>query len=636
MTGKPAAYQLSIYISSLFVIVFGLFIYWSFDYNRTLIRQNAGNSANSLSSRIIGEIHEKIFMVEQITENLAIQIPVILSSGQFPRFLTDVTEKNTFVKSMQIFVSGYRSKDQSTLFFAGRTGDKVHYQEISGNNSLCSTLNQVILQFQENNTEGWSEAYYCEADSDLVVMYYTSFKYASADGMTMTGYAACELSLDFLNSLIIEARVGENGYAFLMSSAGILITHPMKELVMNRSLSNLPDKVFKGSRTQLEAILTDSAGSIIVYPDLLNHARSLSFQTKISHTGWILALVLPLSEINRELYWYLGKMVIILLIGVMFIFFAVFSISQKVMRPLSQVTREIQTFSYDKSEYDHFVRNEAESLTDSLNRLRRMYENFRLNEEESKKKSDRIEQDLLQASELQRTIIPAPGNWELSDKDISIYSVFRPAKMVSGDLYDFFMIDDHRLLITIGDVSGTGISAALFMSVAHTFIRSYAKGRSAKKIIRQVNKELCKNNSNQFFITLLVGILDIEKGILKYCNAGHTPSILIREGGKVEMLHEVHGLPLGLHAEREYHESHVRLYPADKMIFYTDGVTDQMNESGISFGKQNFKNIVHTSRNETPQEIGDFLIGRILNFAGGEKEKDDISILIMQYLKKQT
>jgi phosphoserine phosphatase RsbU/P len=137
-----------------------------------------------------------------------------------------------------------------------------------------------------------------------------------------------------------------------------------------------------------------------------------------------------------------------------------------------------------------------------------------LDEAESKEQSQRFQRDLLMASEIQKSIIPPQGLWKLNTSGISLFSVFRPANVVSGDLYDFFMIDEKHLLITIGDASGSGVPAALFMGVAHTFIKSFSTGKSARLIVRKVNKELCRNNSNQFFLTLFLCILNIEDGTL--------------------------------------------------------------------------------------------------------------------------
>jgi len=636
MTDKPASYQLSMYISTMFIIVFGIFIYWSYIYSSTLIEKNVQTNAELLSNKIICNLEEKIFITEELSQSLVWHIPVVRNEFIYSDLLVNSMSRYEYIHSVHLNIC--RGKDNSlpVLMISERNNGNIRYREIADSSLFVEEYAEIDRSVLSGTKPEWSEAYKCSSDSQLVVLfYYPIFSTPDSLGKVRKGYVAVELSLGFLNELIDNSRVGEKGYAFLIDRDGKFITHPNPSLIMNRSLLSLPENIYRGTKDKLKALLSDNLSPLVVYPDILNHKRSLAFHSRIPHTGWILALVRPLSEINQELRWNLIKMIAISLFVAVLIFYAVFSISDRVMKPLSSVTHEIQTFSHDEEEYNHYVRNEAEALSNSLKRLRKTYEKFRLNEEESKRNSQLMQEDLLQASEIQKSIIPPAGLWVLDSAGISIYSVFRPSKVVSGDLYDFFMTDKQHLLVTVGDVSGSGVPAALFMSVAHTFIKSYARSKNSKKIISQVNKELCRNNGHQFFITLFLGILDIETGHMVYCNAGHTPSFLIRSGGRVDILHEVHGLPLGLYKERPYHETSIHLEPGDKLVFYTDGVTDQVNKAGDTFGLGSLKHYFLQSRHQSPQEIADGLMYALKTYAGGESETDDISLLVLQYSGKQ-
>lgn len=636
MADKPASYQLSIYISTMFIIVLGIFIYWSYYYSSSLIEKNVQANAELLSKQIICSVEEKIFVTEEVCQYMAWHMPLINSGFNYQELLQSTMLRYEYIHSIHLNIHGGQEENPFALMIAERNNEDILYRTVQDSVTFLEEYQELGPQVLSGMEPTWSKAYKCLPDSQLVVLYYYPFILSpDSSGLRRTGYVACELSLGFLNILIDNTRVGEKGYAFLIDRDGKFITHPLHSLIMNRSLLSLPDEIYKGTRDKLEALLSDGVSPLVVYPDILNHKRSLAFHARIPQTGWILALVRPYSEINQELRWNLIKMIVISLFVAALIFYAVFSISDRVMKPLSSVTHEIQTFSHDQDEYNHYVRNEAEALSNSLKRLRKMYERFRLNEEESNKNNQLMQQDLLQAYEIQKSIIPPAGLWVLDSAGISVYSVFRPSKVVSGDLYDFFMTDNKHLLVTVGDVSGAGVPAAFFMSVAHTFIKSYARSKKPKKIISQVNKELCRNNQHQFFITLFLGILDIETGHLVCCNAGHTPSFLIRSGGRVEILHEVHGLPLGLYPERSYHESSINLEPGDKLVFYTDGVTDQVNEAGNTFGMSNLKHYFLQSRHESPQDIADGLMRTLKSFAGGAPESDDISLLVLQFSGSQ-
>lgn len=632
MTDKPTSYQLSVYISGVFIVIFSIFIYWSFRNSQILIHENARLNAARISTEIIGNIEEKTYVIEELGNNLAMQVPLLVKSYDIQKFMTNLVNRYSYVPSIQIYLDQKPGSSNPILYVAERTDSTVIFYEDVEIEQFCHACNSVLRPMIGNIPSGWSEAYRCPRDSHLVVLFYKEFKSQGIDGaQDLSGYVSFELSLDFLNDLIISTQVGEHGFAFLMDTLGTFITHPNENFILDRTLFNLPDQVFKGNPEELHAILRDSSVEIVVYPDILNHARSIAFQTRIPNPGWILSVVLPYFEIYYQLRWFVFKMIVITFLAVAIIFIIIPYISTKILHPLSQVTHEIQSFSTEQSEYDGYLRNEAEALANSLKRLRKMYEKFRINEAESNKQREILERDLTQAYEIQKSIIPPPGNWIQVEKGVQIFSVFNPSKVVSGDLYDFFMIDERYLLITIGDVSGAGVPAALFMGVAHTFIKSYAKGKKAKKIISQVNMELCRNNTNQFFLTLFLGILDTQTGNLNYCNAGHNPSFLIRSEGKIDLLDNVHGLPLGLHADRTYSESNIKILSGDKIFFYTDGVTDQTNEHGLAYGMPHLRLFLQHNKHGSPEEIGNRLVSELEQYAGTNRNRDDISMLVMQY-----
>lgn len=634
MSDKPAAYQLGIYISAVFIVVFSIFAYLSFSYNRNLIHKNVENNAIAISTKIISTVNEKILIVQEISNTLAQQIPYLYEVEEFSQVLNNIAERYEFLTSIQV---NYEPKtgikpDSSVAHFPEQKHGQIFNEKVNRRKCQDTAMVKTIALLEKTREPAWSKPYLCPTDSDLVVLFYQPFSHVNnLNDSIYEGYVACEISLGFLNDLILETKISEKGYAFLISDDGTFITHPYKEYILNRSLFSLPKEVFRGDESELLKFVNEDFGSITVYPTVLNFTKSIAYHTKMRNTGWVLATTIPYSEINNELYWLLFKMFIAMLTVVTTIFVSIIFISSKVMRPLLKVTREIHTFSNENHEYETQVRNEAEALAHSLKRLRKTYEKFRLDEAESKEQSQRFQRDLLMASEIQKSIIPPQGLWTLSTSGISLYSVFRPAYVVSGDLYDFFMIDEKHLLITIGDASGSGVPAALFMGVAHTFIKSFSTGKSARFIVKKVNKELCRNNSNQFFLTLFLGILNIEDGTLSYCNAGHTPPYLIRNKGKLEILSKSHGLPVGLYPERTYDESVVQLNPGDKLFLYTDGVTDQTNEAGQHFGEEYLRNIVRLNRNELPEDLAGRLLYNLDGFKGNSQHHDDVSILIFKY-----
>ena len=301
------------------------------------------------------------------------------------------------------------------------------------------------------------------------------------------------------------------------------------------------------------------------------------------------------------------------------------------MEPLTKISDELHNFSIEILEHPQETKNETVALQKSLERLQDRYEKHKKYEAEVAQRGSKFLSDLALASEIQQSIIPQTGNYSLQNSGISIHTVFRPAQYVSGDLYDFFMIDNKRLIITMGDVSGGGIPAALFMGVAHTYIRSNALHETSKEIVSQVNKQLCKNNANQFFLTLFLGILDISDGILNYCSAGHTPSILYSANGTMQELDNQHGLPLGLYPEKEYSDTSIDINKGDYLILYTDGVTEHINEAGEFYGVHSFYSLLNQLKDKTPEEIATMIMKSVDRFGSGVTQHNDLSLMVVKF-----
>jgi sigma-B regulation protein RsbU (phosphoserine phosphatase) len=370
---------------------------------------------------------------------------------------------------------------------------------------------------------------------------------------------------------------------------------------------------------------------VTVFPIPLNFQKSWAYPTLIPENGWIMAFVMPYKEFYKDLKLLLFRMVAVSFLVALLIFYLVFAISRRVMQPISKISRELHTFSIEKLDPGSGQNNETVLLQDSLERLRNQYEKNLQSEKEIRQRRERLRADMQLAAEIQASFIPPSGNHFLHDAGLSLHAVYKPMLMVSGDLFDFFMISDHKMLITIGDVSGDGIPAALFMGVAHTHIKSHAFDGDSKDIVGKVNKLLCKNNTNQFFLSLFLGILDLESDTLNYCNAGHTPTFLVQQTGRVKELGDPHGLPLGLYPDRGYKDNNVKFSKGDLLILYTDGLSEQINEAGDFFGTDNFYRVFDKVKNHSSEEVAAMILHEVNHFAGASAQSDDLSLLVLKY-----
>jgi sigma-B regulation protein RsbU (phosphoserine phosphatase) len=214
---------------------------------------------------------------------------------------------------------------------------------------------------------------------------------------------------------------------------------------------------------------------------------------------------------------------------------------------------------------------------------------------------------------------------------VDLHGLYKPAHVVSGDLFDYLFIDDENILFTIGDVSGKGVPAALFMTIAQTIIKSNATFKGASTIVRKANNELYTNNQHQFFLTLFLGVMNIKTGTLDYCNAAHTPTYILKHNGDIVELSQSHGLPLGLYANKSYSHSKELIEIGDTIILYTDGVTELQNERKIQFGQERFvENLRHVNGLE-PEKLVDRIDKSLEIFKGSATQVDDITFMAIKY-----
>ncbi|HQN82638.1 MAG TPA: SpoIIE family protein phosphatase, partial [Bacteroidales bacterium] len=248
-----------------------------------------------------------------------------------------------------------------------------------------------------------------------------------------------------------------------------------------------------------------------------------------------------------------------------------------------------------------------------------------------------IEHDLMVAREIQRAIMPKPIpglEWAYIDGSMEA------ARQIGGDFYDYFMMDDHRLGFVIGDVSGKGIPAAIFMAVSRTLIRATGlKGMSPKDCMNYVNHLLCTESVNSMFVTVFYGMLDLETDTLHYVNAGHNPPILLRHDGSTEVFPVTDNIVLGVYDGYSFKTNSIPFLKDDTLVLYTDGVTEAFNQKQEEYGFQTLHTLLKEQvlgnkevmdRKDAPAQICRIIAGDVNRFAGEEEQSDDITILVVK------
>ena len=245
---------------------------------------------------------------------------------------------------------------------------------------------------------------------------------------------------------------------------------------------------------------------------------------------------------------------------------------------------------------------------------------------------ERLEEGLKLAHDIQMSMLPKIFPPFPERRDLDIFAAITPAKKVGGDFYDFFFLDEDRLCFAIGDVSGKGVPAALFMAVIKTLFKASAgRAENPGEILSTVNREICRDNDAQMFTTLFCGILDTRTGEIRYSNGGHNrPYHLSRAG--VQQVPKTGGRVLGLLEETAFGGSRLVLAPGETLFLYTDGVTEALDPAGEFFSEWRLESILSPIKFASAREQINNLINQITLFAAGAEQADDITTLAIRFL----
>jgi phosphoserine phosphatase RsbU/P len=234
--------------------------------------------------------------------------------------------------------------------------------------------------------------------------------------------------------------------------------------------------------------------------------------------------------------------------------------------------------------------------------------------------------ELAAAEEIQQNLLPR--HMPILE-GVELAVAWRPAGVVSGDYFDVIQFDPGRAALCIGDVMGKGMPAALVMSNLQALVKAFARAATPpQRLCEQINRAVSGNLSEGRYITFFYGMLDTASRRFVYANAGHNPPLLARRDGRTAQLSEG-GMVLGLFPENRYDQGEVKLRAGDRLLFFTDGVTEAANSAGEFFGEEKLLRLLVEHRNQTASELLKTILSAVTDFSGGSFQ-DDVTLVALQ------
>ncbi|MGN0145527.1 MAG: SpoIIE family protein phosphatase [Clostridium sp.] len=313
---------------------------------------------------------------------------------------------------------------------------------------------------------------------------------------------------------------------------------------------------------------------------------------------------------------------------------------------LFNVVRKFSKGDYEKNENNQELISQCKAIRtgDEIEELAMVFckmmndiQEYIKSIEESAIEKEKAEAELMAATKIQSSLIPNTFPAFPNRRDFEVFANMKPAKGVSGDFYDFYLLDE-KLAFVIADVSGEGVPAALFMMTAKSLIKnSFISHSDIEEVVKNVNNELCENNEELMFVTAFLGIIDLKSGIMTYVNAGHTPPLLKHDFGTFEYINIKNNCILGIIPNAKFEKQEMKLKKNDILFVYTDGVTEAMDSSGNLYGMKRLKEVLNKENMKHVDVYGMIPMVRkdIDKFCKGEKQTDDITMFTFKYSKEK-
>ena len=315
-------------------------------------------------------------------------------------------------------------------------------------------------------------------------------------------------------------------------------------------------------------------------------------------------------------------------------------LNNQLLKPLKIMNEETERFSKENSVANRRLmdkihnQDEIGELAASIDQMEWQIEKHVENLANVIAEKKRIEAELDLAGRIQAAMLPNTFPPFPEKPEIDIYASMHPAREVGGDFYDIYLIDNDHVCITIADVSGKGVPAALFMMASMIALKSNAmSNKTPAQILKNVNEAICANNKEEMFVTVWLGIIDLSTGKMTAANAGHEYPILKRKDEDFSLYKDLHGFVIGGFSGITYKEYEIYLNPGDKLFLYTDGIPEAENQKKEQFGIERLINSLNSHQNETPTEIIKNIQKDVDEFVGNAEQFDDSTMLCFETKK---
>ena len=603
---------------------------------RKAVRREAILGANRVLDNTVLRVNGILEDVELVADNLEGRIYQNLDHPDAMFELSrEVVLTNSFLNGCSISFEPYYFKEKGRYFssYSNRVGGSVNTTQEGQDSYQYFYLDWYLLP-KLMGQPCWTEPYTDQEETDDKTMdakMMVSYCKPLTDNIgNFVGTLSLDISLEWLSNTISAVKPYPNSYSILVGRGGTFLVHPDPERLFYQTIFTeelvSPDPEIRklGEDMQewkegMQEVKLDDVDCFVFYKPMMT-------------TGWSVAIVCPEADIFGGFHRLQNIVTAIVLLGLLLMYLVFSRLIRKQLAPLRELAVQAETIAYGNfnTPLPETTRDdEIGVLSRSFGEMQTSLVKYIDELTTTTAKKERIEGELQIARSIQMDMVPRVFPPFPERKDIDLHAFMSPAKEVGGDLYDYF-IKDEQLHFCVGDVSGKGVPASLFMAVACNLFRVLARqGNPPAEVARQINNEMSQHNEQLMFVTLLIGRLDLRTGRLDYCNCGHNPPIVFTP--EPHFMTCLPNTPIGIMPGFVYEGQSVENMRGVRLFLYTDGLNEAENLDHEEFGNERMMNaLAALSPSEKAQGVVEKMHAAVASHVGIAEASDDLTMLCIK------
>ena len=638
---RKLSIRVSLWVVLFAAIIFTVALGFLFFQSREAVRQEAISHASQIldktSLRVEG-ILNRVEVASNMTKWLVSRHPDKADSMFV--YSRSMLVNNPDFYNCSIAFEPYYFKDKGRYFsaYTKHIGDSLRTIQ-GGSDSYQYFFTDWYLMSTLLDKPSWTEPYMdldvATNTSEMVTSYCQTIK--NKDGQKI-GVINTSLSISWLSNTISATKPYPNSYSIMIGRGGTYFVHPdstkiTRQTIFTQTLEH-PDTamVALGHAMQrgeegMKHMNIDGKDCYVFYKPLGN-------------TGCSMAIVCPEKDIFSGFDRLRRSVMAIVITGLLLMLYLFIRIITRELSPLRRLAHEAETIAsgHFDAELPDFERiDEIGQLSHSFAGMQQSLVKYIEELKETTAQKASIESDLRIANGIQMGMLPENFPTRGDRDDVQLYASLTPAKEVGGDLFDFYFRDD-KLFFCIGDVSGKGVPASLFMAVTRAVFRTTSAHESKPdRIVSIMNQMIADMNKTNMFVTLFVGVLDLPTGMLHYSNAGHDAPLLV--GAGVGELPCDSNIPVGVMPDWDYTLQEAQIYTNTTIFLFTDGLTEATNSDFKLFDMERVNDVAVKAlaqQQQEPQQLISLMTEAVHQFVGNAEQSDDLTMMAIQYIKKIT